>query len=237
VVGDLSPAASWARKLHWVKGVVGHLEVVTNGVDLVHEVLDAVHAQVSETLLDNGVIGNLHSLAVDLDGTSLVDHVLDGGLAWVAPGDEWIADSEHLDGGLVESDKNGVSDLSESEELEGLLRLWRELVDTSDSDDQSEFGLIWHEVVTVVSGGLGVVNKSLGLGGVLGGVLSGLGDDLSSLGKRVLLGNSLGLGLGGSLLGESRSLLGEALWHSGLGDFGNGHFLVCFWSVSCFLKN
>jgi len=224
VVGDFPPAASWAGKLDWVQVVVGGLEVIADGVDLVHQVLDAVDAQVAHGLLDNIVVADLDSLTVDLDGASLVDHVLDGLLGWVAPSDEWIADSKHLDAGLVESDEDGVSDLSESEELKGLLGLWRELVDTSDSNDEGELWLVWHVEVSVRLGNSGVVNESLSLGFVLSGVSFGLGDDVSLLLEGGLLGDGLGLLSLGSLLSESRSLLGEALGHSGFGDLGNGHF-------------
>lgn len=129
-----------------------------------------------------------------------------------------------MDAGLVESDEDGVSDLSESEELEGLLWLWRELVDTSDTDDESELWLVWNVVVTVGLGDFGVVDESLGLGLVLSGVSAGLGDDVSLLLEGGLLGDGLGLLSLGGLLGESGSLLGEALGHSRLADFGDGHF-------------
>merc|ERR1739845_74903 len=224
VVGDLPPATSWAGKLDWVEVVVGGLEVVANGVDLVYQGLDGVDAQVAHGLLDDIVVTDLDSLTVDLDGASLVDHVFDGLLGWVAPSDEWIADSKHLDAGLVESDEDGVSDLSESEELEGLLWLWRELVDTSDTDDESELWLVWNVVVTVGLGDFGVVDESLSLGLVLSGVSAGLGDDVSLLLEGGLLGDGLGLLSLGGLFGESGSLLGEALGHSRLADFGDGHF-------------
>jgi len=224
VVGDLPPATSWAGKLDRVQVVVSGLEVLADGVDLVHQVLDAVDAEVAHALLNAIVVGDLDSLTVDLDGASLVDHVLDGLLGWVAPGDEWIADSKHLDAGLVESDEDGVSDLSKSEELKGLLWLWRELVDTSDTDDQSELWLVWHVKVTVGLGDSGVVNESLSLGFVLSGVSSSFADDFSLLLEAGLLGDGFSFLSLGSLLSESGSLLGEAFWHSRLGDFGEGHF-------------
>ena len=90
VVGDLPPATSWARELDWVQVVVDGLEVFTNGVDFVDQVFDAVDSVSAHGFLDDGVVGDLDSLTVDLDGASFVDHVFDGGLGWVAPGDEWI---------------------------------------------------------------------------------------------------------------------------------------------------
>lgn len=225
VVGDLPPATSWARELDWVQVVVDGLEVFTNGVDFVDQVFDAVDSVSAHGFLDDGVVGDLDSLTVDLDGASFVDHVFDGGLGWVAPGDEWITDSQHLDGSFVQSDETSVTDLSESEKLKGLLWFWRKLVDTSNSDDQSEFLFSLNKVVTGGLGGFGVVDESFGFGGVFGSVSSGFGDDFSLFDEALLFGDGLGfLGLGG-LLGESGSLFGEALWHSGFGDLGNGHFL------------
>jgi len=90
VVGDLPPATSWARKLDWEQVVVDSLEVLTDGVDFVDQVFDALDAVSAHRLFDDSVVGDLDSLSVDFDGASFVDHVLDGGLGWVSPGDEWI---------------------------------------------------------------------------------------------------------------------------------------------------
>merc|ERR1711887_90149 len=216
VVGDLSPATSWATKLDWVQAVVGLLEVIAYGVDLMDEVLDAVKSEVSQTLLNSAVVGDLDSLAVIFDSTSLVHQLLDSILGWVAPGDEWVGNAEHLNTGLVESDKNAVADLSESQKLEDLLGLWRELVDTTDSNDHSQLGLIGHVKVTG------------GLGGVLGSVLAGLFDVLASGDDGLLFRDNLGLSAGGGQLGVASSLLGECLGHPRLGRlgkiFGGSHF-------------
>merc|ERR1712035_301844 len=180
VVGDFSPASSWARKFDWEQVV--------------------------------------------LDSASLVDHVFDGFLGWVSPSDEWITNSQHLEGGGVQSNKDGVSDLSESKKLEGLLWFWGQLVDTSDSDDQSEFWFAWNVVVSVSFSGFGVVNQGFSFSGVFGGVGSGFGDDFSLFGQTGFLGDSFGFGLGGSLFSESRSFFGETFWNSGFSYFGDGHF-------------
>lgn len=228
VVGDLSPATSWATKLDWVQAVVGLLEVIAYGVDLVDEVLDAVKSEVSQTLLNSAVLGDLDSLAVIFDSTSLVHQLLDGILGWVAPGDEWVGNAEHLNTGLVESDKNAVADLSESQKLEDLLGLWRDLVDTTDSNDHSQLGLIGHVKVAVGLGGLLLGDQSGGLGGVLGSVLAGLFDVLASGDDGLLLRDNLGLSAGGGQLGVASSLLGECLGHPRLGRlgkiFGGSHF-------------
>jgi len=235
VVGDLPPATSWARKLDWEQVVVDSLEVLTDGVDFVDQVFDALDAVSAHALFNDSVVGDLDSLSVNFDGASFVDHVFDGGLGWVSPGDEWITDSQHLDGSFVQSDEASVTDLSESEELKGLLWFWRDLVDTSNSDDQREFLFAFNKVVTSSFSRFGVVDESFGFGGVFSSVGSRFGDDFSLFDERHFLGNSFRFLLGGGLFGESGSLFGEALWHSGFGDLGNSHFFLENNSVSGFL--
>jgi hypothetical protein len=47
--------------------------------------------------------------------------------------------------GLGEFDEDTVVDLEETEELEDLARLGRDLVDTLDADDKGELGLLINE--------------------------------------------------------------------------------------------
>ena len=112
MVGDFLPASPWATKLDRVQVVVSNFEIIANGVNFVDQVFDAVDAHRAHALFDDVVVLDLDSLAVDFDGASLVDHVFDGGLGWVAPSDEWIADSQHLDASFVQSNENSISDLS-----------------------------------------------------------------------------------------------------------------------------
>jgi hypothetical protein len=63
------------------------LEVGSNSVDLVDEILDRLDSDVTEGALDDGVLSEWDSLAVDLAVTSLVDHFFDGLEVGVAPGD------------------------------------------------------------------------------------------------------------------------------------------------------
>ena len=78
--------------------------------------------------------------------------------------------SKHLNGSFVQSDEHGVTNLSESKELEGLLWFWRQLVDTSDSDDEGELGLSWDVNVSVLFGLSGSGDIKLFFGGVFLGV-------------------------------------------------------------------
>ena len=50
--------------------------------------------------------------------------------SWVAISDEWLNNFDHVPCGLVKLDENTVVELSQSKELQNLLWLWCELVDT-----------------------------------------------------------------------------------------------------------
>lgn len=84
----------------------------------------------AELLLDDGVVGDGNSLTVDLGVSSLVDELSDSLEVDLSVGDVWADESEHLRGGLGDSDEDTVVDLEESEELQDLLWLGGNLGDT-----------------------------------------------------------------------------------------------------------
>jgi hypothetical protein len=124
-------ATGWVAELEWPEEVGGLLEVGANGVDLVNEILHADNAELSEVLLDDGVVGEGHTLLVNLGVSTLVDELADGLQAGVTVGDPWLDDLEHLNGCLVETNEDTVVDLEKTEKLENLAGLRRNLVDTN----------------------------------------------------------------------------------------------------------
>ena len=62
------------------------------------------------------------------------------------------ADSEHVHGGLVQLDEDTVVDLSQTEQLEDLLDLGGNLVDTTDPHDEGELGVGGDIVVALLPG-------------------------------------------------------------------------------------
>ena len=94
------------------------------------EVLNTGDSGFTEFSSDNRVIGEWDSASVNLTVSSLIDKFGDGGSGWETISDEWLDDSDHVPGGLVELDEHSVVELSQSEELQDLLWLWGKLVDT-----------------------------------------------------------------------------------------------------------
>ena len=122
-VSLLLEASVGRRELEGPEEVVGSLEVGAASNNLVDEVLNAVDADLSETLLNDSVIIQRDSGAVDLAETALVDKSADGVTSGEAVGDEWLNRADHVDGGLVQTDENAVVELAEAEEAHDALLL------------------------------------------------------------------------------------------------------------------
>ena len=63
--------SSWTSKLEWPQEVVCLLEVWSNCVDLVDEIVNRFDADFAEGFLDDLVIGEGNSLLIDLSISSL----------------------------------------------------------------------------------------------------------------------------------------------------------------------
>ena len=117
-------------ELEWPEEVVCLLEVGAESGDFVDEVLNTCNTVLAKNSFDDLVVSQRDSGSVDLAISSLVNELSDGGLRWVAIGNVWLNASEHVDCGLVQSDKDSVVQLSQSEELKDLLVLGVKVVDT-----------------------------------------------------------------------------------------------------------
>lgn len=222
-----TPAAGWVRKLEWPEEVRGLLEVWTNGVDLVDQVLHTDDTILAQVLLNDSVVRKGNTLLVDLTVTTLVKELTDGGEVWITVGNVWLDDSQKLGGGLGQSDEDTAVDLVKSQKLQDLSRLRSDLVDTLDSDSEDKLVLSWDEELTLLlSFTLESDLLTLLVTVFLDILLSTLKDDLSLLLVSSLLLSGSGLLLGLKLL-SVLSLLQESLrWQNGIvGRNGGGwHF-------------
>jgi len=106
------------------------LEVGTNGVDLVDQVLHADNTMLAKVGFDDGVVGESNALLFDLSVSTLVDELTNGFQVGVTIGDPWLDNLEHLKSSLGHSNEDTIVDLEETEELKDLAGLWCNLVDT-----------------------------------------------------------------------------------------------------------
>lgn len=137
-----SEATSWVAELEWPQEVGSLLEVWTDSVDLVDQVFHANHAELAQVVLDELVVCQGGSLLVDLSISSLVDELSDALEIWVAVGNVWVDDCQHLLRSLCQTNEDTIVDLEESEKLQNLSWLWCNLVDTLDSDNEDKFRLL-----------------------------------------------------------------------------------------------
>ena len=150
------------------------------------------NAVLAELLLNDGVVGDGDTLAVDLGVTALVDELTDSLKVGLAVGNVGLNETEHLLSGLGDTDEDTVVDLEEAEELEDLLGLGGKLRDTLQTDDEEDLGLGRNVEVTRLAGLTLETDGLLLLGEVLLNVLVGtLEDDLAlgSLGLEIVSEN------------------------------------------------
>ena len=134
-------ATSRVAELEGPQEVGGLLEVGADRVDLVDEILHADDAVLAEVLLDDGVVGEGDALLVNLAVSALVNELTDALEVGVTIGDPRLDDLDHLGSGLGDADEDTVVDLEETEELQDLAGLGRNLVDTLDADKEDQLGL------------------------------------------------------------------------------------------------
>jgi len=182
----------------------------------VDKVLHADDTVLAELLLDDGVVGDGDTLAVDLGVTALVDEFADSLEVDLAVGDVGLDNVQHLGGRLGDADEYTVVDLEETEELEDLFGFGGDFGDTLQTDDEVDLGLGGDIEVTSLACFTLQTDLLLLLRDVLLDVLVGtLEDDLALLlGLSLRLGSSLELGLAGSLVRPA--LLQERLGDSDL---------------------
>merc|ERR1719232_1490944 len=222
VVGLLPPPAGGGVQLEGPQKVGGVLEVGPDGDDLVDEVLDADNAELAQLLLDDVVGGDGRPVAVHLNEPTLVDQLAHRLQVGGSSSDEGLANPQHVDGGLVQLDEDTVVDLPQPEELEGLLDLGGDLVDTTNTDDEGVLVLSLDMVAALL---LGLADQTDVLAldlAVLLGVLLGPLEDVCALllaGGALDQGGLLTLGAGSGLplpalqdrLWDGRKFL---VWHS-----------------------
>jgi len=137
VVRLLTPSAARIVQLEVPKEIISHFEVGSNGEDFVNEILDADDTELAQSLL-NDLVGEGASSSLQLSVSALVDEFADGLEVGIAPGDVRIRDSQHTQRRLVQLNKGGVVDLTESKQLQNLSDSGVKTVDTPYSHDDRE---------------------------------------------------------------------------------------------------
>jgi hypothetical protein len=109
----LGKALSGGVELEWPEEVVSFLEVGSLSDNLVNKIFNACNSELlSESLLNDGVVGKRDSRAIDLSITSLVNELSNSSLRRITIGDVRLNGSEHVDGSLVQFDEHSVVQLS-----------------------------------------------------------------------------------------------------------------------------
>lgn len=200
----LNKTASGASELEGPQEAGGLAEVRSRGEDLVDDVLNADKTVLTERSLNDGVISDGNALLVNDGISALVDELADSLESGVAPSDVGLDNAEHLEDGLSQTNEDTVVQLTKAQKLQDLAGLRADVVDTTDTDDESNLGLRLDEELTSILGITASLDELQLASAVLLGVgLSTLEDDLASLSlllrrrsaSRLLVSELLGLHL------------------------------------------
>lgn len=131
VIVLLAPSAGWCVELEWPNEVVDLLEYASTSVQLIDHILNALHIiSLSQFALNHKVIGDRNTTAGVLNEAALVEQVTDCLQCWISVSNVGLGDTQHIESGLVQLDKGGIVDLTQTKELKNLLYFWCNLVDT-----------------------------------------------------------------------------------------------------------
>jgi len=142
------PAACGVGELEWPQEVRCLLEVGAGGGDLVDEVFNREDIELAEGFLDDGVVGEGDALLGHLAMSTLIDQLADRFEIRLAVCDVGFDETEHLLGSFCDFDEDAVVDLQETEKLQYFTGLWRDLVDTADTNNKVDLGLGWDVEIT-----------------------------------------------------------------------------------------
>jgi len=152
MLGLLSETSKGGRQLEGPQEVRSLLEAGAASDDLVNQILNADDAMVTQIVRHHRVVSERNSLSKDLAKATLVDQIRHSLDSWGPVCDEWLNQVNHVHGGLVNPNEDGIVHLAQSKELRDLSDFRRYTVDTTNSDHQQNLCLRGNIKVAVVFG-------------------------------------------------------------------------------------
>lgn len=131
--------------------VVDSLEVGADLRNFVDNVFNADNVW-AESLFNDRVGRKRQSLSVKVSKTSLVDEFSNGLQSGITPGNVGFNKLEHGKGSLVQSNKDTIVNLAQSQQLEGFAALGGDTLKTTNTDHKGELGFGFNVKVAVFQG-------------------------------------------------------------------------------------
>jgi len=148
VIHLLLVSTFWRAQLEGPQKLVYLFKVLSNDKNLMNDILYAKNSFLSKLFGDDTVVSDGDSLVVDLHKSSFVDQLSDCFQIWCSVSNVGFDELEHFQSGPIQSYKNSIMDLSQSQQLQDLSRSWINSIDTSNSNDNGEFWLRFNKEVT-----------------------------------------------------------------------------------------
>ena len=126
----LVEATDRAVQLEGPQELVDNLEFGSNSDELVDDIFNAENTVFTQSLLNDAVVSDGQALAVDLSKAALVNQFANSLKVRSTVSDVGLDKLQHLESGAVQLNEDTVEDLTETQQLEDLLDLGADLVDT-----------------------------------------------------------------------------------------------------------
>jgi hypothetical protein len=126
----LVEATERAVQLEGPQELVDNLEFRTNSNELVDNILNAENAVFAQSLFNDAVVSDGQALAVNLGEATLVNQFADSLEVGSTISDVRLNELQHLESGAVQLNEHTVEDLTKTQQLQDLLDLRADLVDT-----------------------------------------------------------------------------------------------------------
>lgn len=105
-------------------------EMLANSEDLMDQIFSTDNVSVTKFIFNDLIAGNWYTLSFQFSKATFVNQFSHTFQVWITPGDIWLANTEHVNGGLVKFNKHTIVNLSETEQLQNFTNFRCYLVDT-----------------------------------------------------------------------------------------------------------
>jgi len=140
------------RQLEGPQEVSTLLEVRSDSVDLMNQILHSHNSELAQNLLHLLVLHQRNTLLVQLRESTLVHQHTHSLQIRITIGNVRLHQTKHLLSSLVQTHKYSIVDLTQTKKLESLSHLRRSLVNTTNTHNNSQTTLTLSEQMTLIVG-------------------------------------------------------------------------------------
>lgn len=99
-------------------------------------ITESMKENLTKLFFDDLVVHDWNTLPLDFRVTALENQIVNALHVRISPRDVWLDDAQHVDGSLVQFDKDAVVDLAQTQQLKDLANTRMKTIDTETETDR-----------------------------------------------------------------------------------------------------